>query len=111
MNTFKSSLIVAAFFLSIALVIYGVYVGVIKVRESYFTPKGSLIEEVNELLRPASPPEGTPTIMPIVDLEPLKDQPIFRNARVGDTLLIYNEAKRAILYRQSENRIIENIPF
>jgi hypothetical protein len=53
-------------------------------------------------------PQGeTPTIAKVQDLTPLKGQAFFQNAKVGDYVLIYTKAGRAILYRPSENKIIE----
>lgn len=56
-------------------------------------------------------PEGeTPTVATVKDLEALKDQPFFAKAAVGDKILIYNTARRAILYSPTSNRIIEVAP-
>jgi len=110
MNTFKSSLMFAALFLLSFVVIYGAYWGVVKVRDSFFAPKGSLIEEINKLVYLPLPEGETPKIVTLSNLEPLKNQPIFQNAKVGDTLLIFSKAKRAVLYRQSENKIIVDVP-
>ena len=53
-------------------------------------------------------PQGeAPTIATINDLEPLKDQPFFTNAAIGDRVLIYNSAKKAFIFRPSLNKIIE----
>ena len=37
----------------------------------------------------------------------LRNQTLFQNAQNGDKVLIFNQAKRAIVYRPSENVIIE----
>jgi hypothetical protein len=56
-------------------------------------------------------PEGAqPTVATIKDPEQLKDQQFFINAEVGDKLLIYSAARKAILYRPSEDKIIEVAP-
>ncbi len=55
-------------------------------------------------------PAEQPTIATVTDLAPLKDQPFFANAQVGDKVLIYSQAKKAILYRPSTNKIVEIAP-
>lgn len=100
----------AVLFLLSFLIIYGAYWGVVKIHDNYFTPKNGLVEEVSKLVHPSLPQGEAPTIVTVANLEPLKNQPIFQNARVGDTLLIFTKAKRAILYRKSENKIIEDVP-
>src|SRR5258708_1604387 len=64
-----------------------------------------LISQVGKLID--LPKDETPTIATITDISKLKDQPFFANAKNGDKVLIYTNAKKAILYRPSENRIIE----
>ena len=51
-------------------------------------------------------PSETPTIATVQDKEKLKDQPFFKDANNGDTILIYQGARLAIIYRESENRLI-----
>ncbi len=53
------------------------------------------------------PKNENPTIATISNLEKLKSQPFFNNAKNGDKVLIYTKAKKAILYRPSVNKIIE----
>ncbi|MEM2947096.1 MAG: hypothetical protein QXN96_02520 [Candidatus Bathyarchaeia archaeon] len=56
-------------------------------------------------------PEGeTPTLATVTDTEKLKGQAFFVNAKAGDKVIIYTNAKKAILYRPSENKIIEVAP-
>ena len=68
--------------------------------------------ELNELVgKFVLLPEGEiPTIATVSDPAALKDQSFFNNAQKGDKVLIYSEAKKAILYRQSINKIIEIAP-
>ena len=56
------------------------------------------------------PPSETPTLATVNDPAKLKDQAFFANAKVGDQVLIYTQAKKAILYRPSTNKIIEIAP-
>lgn len=64
-----------------------------------------LVSEVGSLI--ALPSDEKPTVATITDIEKLKDQPFFKNAKNEDKVLIYTNAKKAILYRASEKRIIE----
>jgi hypothetical protein len=56
------------------------------------------------------PLNETPTIATVTDLAPLKGQPFFANAKIGDKVIIYNTAKRAILYDPKDDKIIEVAP-
>lgn len=71
-----------------------------------------IVEQVAEIM--VLPANELPTIATVVDPEKIKDQPFFANAEKDDKVLIYTTAKKAILWRPSENRIIEvsalNIP-
>ncbi|MDP2630898.1 MAG: hypothetical protein Q8P56_05845 [Candidatus Uhrbacteria bacterium] len=73
------------------------------------------VSEVEQLLAAVGKlivlPEGeTPTIATVSDLEKLKSQPFFVNAKNGDKVLIYTNAKKAILYDPVANKIIEVAP-
>ena len=52
------------------------------------------------------PPNETPTLASVSDPRLLKNQPFFDKAQKGDQVLIYSTAKQAILYRPSENVIV-----
>ncbi len=51
-----------------------------------------------------------PTIATVTDPSKLKTQAFFTNAKTGDKVLIYTNAKKAILYNPTENRIVEVAP-
>jgi len=56
------------------------------------------------------PADEEPIIATVADPSQLADQPFFANARVGDKVLIYNLARKAILYSEAENRIVDVAP-
>ncbi len=53
------------------------------------------------------PENETPTLATVTDLTPLKDQPFFSKAMLGDLVLIYTNSKKAILWRPSTKQIVE----
>lgn len=56
-------------------------------------------------------PEGeTPTLATVADPEKLQDQDFFAKAKTGDKVLIYANAKKAILYNPETNKIVEIAP-
>lgn len=67
-------------------------------------PKG-LIAEVGRLIE--LPLNEEPTIATVSDVKQLQGQPFFASARNGDKVLIYQKAKKAILYRPSTKKIID----
>jgi len=68
----------------------------------------ALINRVGALM--VLPTDETPTIATITDLAPFKGQPFFANAKVGFKVIIYTNAKRAILYDPALNKIVEVAP-
>ena len=66
------------------------------------------IAAVDKLL--VLPNDEQPTVATVSDVDKLKNQPFFTNAQNGDKVLIYSNAKKAILYRPSVNKIIEIAP-
>ena len=67
-----------------------------------------IIDKVSKLI--VLPTEEVPTIATVSDPELLKDQPFFDQAEKGDQLLIYTNAKKAILYSPSANKIVNVAP-
>jgi hypothetical protein len=68
----------------------------------------AIVEEVGLLM--LLPSDEQPTIATVTNLESLADQPFFRNAKLGDVVLMYPTSQRAILYSPGENMIIEVAP-
>lgn len=52
------------------------------------------------------PNDEQPTVVQVQDKEKLKDQQFFTKAENGDYLLIYTNAKLALLYREKEDRLV-----
>lgn len=67
-----------------------------------------IINQVGKLVN--LPADETPTVATVTDKEKLKNQPFFTQAENGDSILIYLQAKKAILYRSSINKIIDIAP-
>lgn len=67
-----------------------------------------LIEKVSKLI--VLPADEQPTIATVTDPEKLKDQPFFAKAKKGNIVLIYTNARKAILYDPLENKIVEVAP-
>ncbi len=56
------------------------------------------------------PANETPTIATVNDAAKLKSQAFFAKAENGDKVLIFTQAKRAVLYRPSTNKVLEIAP-
>jgi hypothetical protein len=63
------------------------------------------IEEVGKLVE--LPQGEEPTVVAITDIDKLKNQPFFANAKNGDRVIIYTIAKKAIIYDPATKKIIE----
>ncbi len=64
-----------------------------------------VLEAVNKLM--VLPTDEEPVVKTVKTLDGLNYQPFFMNAEVGDEFLLFEKAKRAVLYRPSLNKIIE----
>ena len=78
-------------------------------------PQKKIQEETQTLLNKVGRlivlPEGEqPTIATVSDAERLKDQPFFAKAKNGDKVLIYPNARKAILYDPISDKVIEVAP-
>lgn len=66
-----------------------------------------LVDKVSQLILL---PDETPTVATVNDLAPLKGQSFFAYAKIGDKVLIFPNAKKAILYSPETHKIIEVAP-
>jgi hypothetical protein len=55
-------------------------------------------------------PQEEPTIATVTDLSKLQNQPFFAQATSGDKVLIYAQAKKAILYDPNADKIVNVAP-
>lgn len=55
-------------------------------------------------------PDEQPTVATVSDASKLQSQQFFQKAQNGDKVLIFTNAKRAVLYRPSTNKVIEYAP-
>ena len=55
-------------------------------------------------------PKEEMTLATVQDIKTLKKQSFFKNAANGDKVLIFADAKQAIIYREQENKIINAGP-
>jgi hypothetical protein len=66
-----------------------------------------LVETVGKLM---ILPDEEPIIATVADPSQLADQAFFRDANIGDKVLIYNQARKAVLYRPNGNLIVDIAP-
>lgn len=108
----------------VAFIVLGALVIILGVSNIYTYRKYSAIQKnpqqvaqetveklVNKVSKLMLLPEGeTPTVATIKDPEKLKDQPFFAKAKAGDKVLIYTNARQAIIYDPDNNKIVQVAP-
>ncbi len=60
----------------------------------------------NKIAKIINLPDETPVVGTVNDKEKFKDQPFFSGVENGDKLLIFPEAKKAVVYREKDNKLI-----
>jgi predicted negative regulator of RcsB-dependent stress response len=83
--------------------------------ERLSNPQEAAKQQIQELVEMVSkivelPANETPTVATVNDASKLSSQAFFANAQNGDKVLIYPQAKKAILYRPSTNKVINVAP-
>lgn len=68
-----------------------------------------LVKEVGKLID--LPANETPTVATVTDVNKLKAETFFQNARNGDKVLIFQNARKVILYNPPSKKIINVGPF
>lgn len=56
------------------------------------------------------PTDEQPTLASVSDVSKVQDQPFFAKAQNGDKVLVYTQARKAILYRPDKDIIVEVAP-
>jgi hypothetical protein len=109
----KTPFILAALLLIIALVPSYIFYTQYRTAQKKLTdPNFAVSEEIKNVISRVSqlivlPENETPTIATISNTDKLKDRPFFANAKNGDKLIIYPNAKKAILYDPVVNKVID----
>lgn len=68
----------------------------------------AVVSKVSQLI--VLPTDEKPTVATVTDPSKLKDQPFFANAKAGDEVLLYTNAKKAVLYDPTANKIVDVAP-
>lgn len=113
-KTKKSNLLLLIVLLLAGAVAYLVYLNVHKTHQLEESKKSSAqkISEEDSITAKMSkyvylPKNEKPTVVTVQDVTKLQDRPFFANAKNGDKVLLYTQAKKAYLYRPSENKLVE----
>ena len=74
-------------------------------------PKQASLAATEQLITDVSkvavmPKDEQPIIREISELESLANQPFYNDAQIGDRVLVFSKAKKAILYRPSTGQVV-----
>ena len=114
-----SPLVVIVLFLVVAAIVgsvlgYQKYTSLKQENQRLSNPQAAAQNEANriksEVAQLIELPNEDPTIATVVDAEKLRTQPFFINAQNGDRVLLFAQAKKAILYRPSTKKLVEVAP-
>lgn len=102
------------------LAMFAVLVVMLSLTSFYFYKKSTSVEsaqvtEIQKLVKQVTkialvPNDETPTLATVSDVEALRGQAFFVDAIEGDKVLIYTNAKKAVLYRPNINKVINIAP-
>ena len=78
-------------------------------------PNTASKQVVDEIVKKVShhillPSAEQPTLATVSDISKVRGQPFFQNAKNGDKVLVFTQARKAYLYRPSRDLIIEVAP-
>lgn len=113
----KSTLKITGMILLVLISVSGAgasYYWYIQYQKIVANPQSGSAEEVKMLVKKLSAfmelPQETPSVVTISDRDKLQNQQFFQKAKNGDKIVIFEAAKRIILYRPETNRIIDVAP-
>ena len=114
----KSSMIRVGFILIIAVLVLSSIFFYVRWQQEKFKTENPTLQAQNEIRAIIAkvskfmdlPTGEEPTLANIVDPSKLSNQPFFVKAKAGDKVLIYTNAKLAILYDTKANRVLNVAP-
>jgi hypothetical protein len=68
------------------------------------------LEMLSELQRMIQLPDEKPVIATVVDKSKVENQEFFRHAENGDKVILFTEARKALLYRPSDRKVMNFAP-
>ena len=113
-NQIRNPFVAIPLVLFVVAVVFAVY-SYTQLAELRGDPQRVAEKEVEELVNRVGKlivlPEGEqPTVATVSDVESLREQPFFAQAKNGDKVLIYTNARKVILYDPVTNKIVEVAP-